>query len=122
MVWNSGSWLVVRSSRRSVTICSSGTPWWVNASSVVRRVRPSSSAKVGSAPRSMRSGSVLTNMPETRSSVPDSRASRTAKVESSAMNGVTRCLRAVRAIACHSSWPSSRSYEAPSNPWTAGLV
>jgi hypothetical protein len=138
MIWNSGSWLVLRSSRSSVTNWSSGTAWSAKAFRAVRRVRSSSSAKVGSPDRSTRSGMVLTNMPisgstaelvrpaeglpMTRSFAPESRESSSAKADSVVMNGVTRCRREVAAICCHSSGPSSRLWASPSKPWTAGRV
>ena len=63
ITWNSGEWLRSRSGCSSSTSCSKGRSWCAYAPSVASRTRRSSSRKLGSPDRSVRSTSVLTKKP-----------------------------------------------------------
>jgi hypothetical protein len=63
ITWKSGAWLRLRSGCSSATSRSNGTSWCSYAPSVPSRTRPSSSRKVGSPERSVRSTSVLAKKP-----------------------------------------------------------
>ena len=67
ITWNTGACARLRSGRTSSSTRSKGTSWCAYASSVVSRTRPSSSRKLGSPERSVRSASELRKSPTIRS-------------------------------------------------------